>query len=225
MSDLCEGDEGNGPLRSVRLEVAQALSLTLPGPAAWSFMSPPFRSEDDLVPRREREGFREASVLILLHPARGGISFPVVERPGSMRHHAGQLALPGGALEPGESPLEAALRETEEEIGIRVPGSAVVGVLSEISALPSGYHVHPFIALLDEDLLYSLRREEAENLFEIPLASLTDPRSVSTFPMRWGDEDWSVPCYDFGGRPIWGLTAMILAEFKAILLPGRRGSA
>jgi 8-oxo-dGTP pyrophosphatase MutT (NUDIX family) len=179
-------------------------------------MAPPFRGDEGLVPRREREAFREASVLILLHPARDGFAFPLIERPGSLRHHAGQIALPGGALEQGESPLDAALRETEEEIGVRLPESSILGALSEISALPSGYHVHPFIAFVEEIPNYRLQREEVNDLFEIPLAALTDPASISTFPIRRDDKDWSVPCYDFGGRIVWGLTAMILAEFSRL---------
>ncbi len=196
--------------------IRQALLGPLPGIEAWRLMSPPFRGDEGLLPRPEREGFREASVLILLHPARDGLTFPLIERPGSLRHHAGQIAFPGGALEPGESPLDAALRETEEEIGVRLPESSVLGALSEISALPSGYHVHPFVAFTEDMPVYRLQREEVDDLFEIPLAALTDPASISTFAMRRADEDWSVPCYDFGGSIVWGLTAMILAEFARL---------
>lgn len=196
--------------------IRQALLGPLPGIDAWRLMSPPFRGDEGLLPRPEQEGFREASVLILLHPARDGLAFPLIERPGSLRHHAGQIAFPGGALEPGESPLDAALRETEEEIGVKLPESSILGALSEISALPSGYHVHPFVAFAEEMPVYRLQREEVDNLFEIPLAALTDPASISTFAMRRDDEDWSVPCYDFGGRIVWGLTAMILAEFARL---------
>ncbi|HWR12149.1 MAG TPA: CoA pyrophosphatase, partial [Rectinemataceae bacterium] len=197
--------------------IRQALLGPLPGIDAWRLMAPPFRGDEEFVPRREKEGFREASVLILLHPARDGFSFPLIERPGSLRHHAGQIAFPGGALEPGENPLDAALRETEEEIGVRLPESSILGALSEISALPSGYHVHPFIAFSGAMPVYRLQREEVSDLFEIPLAALTDPASVSTFPIRRDDKDWSVPCYDFGGRIVWGLTAMILAELGRLV--------
>ena len=134
-----------------------------------------------------------------------------------MRHHAGQIAFPGGALEPGESPMDAALRETEEEIGIRVPASAVLGTLSDIPALPSGYLVHPFIALAEETPVYRLQWEEVNDMFEISLAALTEQASISTFSLRHDDKDWLVPCYDFGGRIVWGLTAMILAEFGRLL--------
>ncbi len=208
------GDERMGDeCRSIR----QALLGTLPGIDAWRMMAPPFRGDEGLVPRREREGFREASVLILLHPSRDGFVFPLIERPGSLRQHAGQIALPGGALEPGESFLDAALRETEEEIGVRLPESSILGALSEISALPSGYHVHPFVAFAGEMPPYRLQVEEAKDLFEIPLAALTDPAFAATFPMRRDGKDWSVPCFDFRGRVVWGLTAMILAEFGQLL--------
>jgi len=208
---------GVGHWGEERRAIRQALLGPLPGIDAWRLMTPPFRGDEGLLPRPEREGFREASVLILLHPAQGGLSFPVIERPGGLRHHAGQIAFPGGALEPGERPLDAALRETEEEIGVRLPESSVLGALSEISALPSGYHVHPFVAFAGEMPVYRLQRGEVEDLFEIPLAALTNPASIATFPMRHGDKDWLVPCYDFGGRIVWGLTAMILSEFGRLL--------
>jgi len=207
------GERSSDECRAIR----QALLGPLPGIDAWRLMVPPFSGHEGLFPRREREGFREASVLILLHRTHGEFSFPLIERPGSLRHHAGQVAFPGGALEPGEGPLGAALRETEEEIGVRLPESSILGALSEISALPSGYHVHPFVAFAEEIPVYRLQREEVNDLFEIPLAALMDPASISTFSMRRGDRDWSVPCYDFGGRIVWGLTAMILAEFGRLL--------
>jgi len=180
-------------------------------------MLPPFRPAPNLGLEADRGGEREASVLILLHAEATGISFPLLERAAHLRHHAGQVSLPGGALEPGESALDAALRETEEEIGVRVPVAAVLGALSEISALPSGYRVHPFVALAPEIAPYRLQEGEVGGVFEAFLSVLLDPAAAGTFPLRREGCDWCVPCYRFGGKIVWGLTAMILAELRWLL--------
>jgi len=215
-----------------------ALSKPLPGEAAWAAMRPPYRQpaelSRDIASEDSGRGWREAAVLVLLHPTPAGLAFPLIERTHGLRHHAGQIALPGGALESGETPLEAALRETREEIGIAVPRADVVGALSDIRALPSGYVVHPFVALSGDIGELTLQPGEAAASFEATLADLLAERSVSTFTRRieGGDRedreqpardlqgrDWQVPCYRFGGNIVWGLTAMILAELAAAIRP------
>ncbi|HEY9053279.1 MAG TPA: CoA pyrophosphatase, partial [Rectinemataceae bacterium] len=179
-------------------------------------MLPPFRGGEGLELAPGREGERAAAVLILLHPSPRGFSFPLLERREHLRRHAGQVSLPGGALEPGESHREAALRETEEEIGVHVPPEYVLGALSEISALPSGYRVRPFVALVPTLAPYCIQEAEVRGFFEVSLAELLDPDSVGSLALRHEGKDWSVPCYRFGGKIVWGLTAMILAELKSL---------
>ena len=217
-----EAGLGEARLGEARRVLRLALSKPLPGEAAWAAMTPPLRGAAELSPGIAAEegggAWREAAVLILLHPTPAGLAFPLIERPGNMRHHAGQIAFPGGGLEPGEAALDAALREAREEIGATVPRADIVGALSDIAALPSGYVVHPFVALTRDIGELSLQPGEVAGSFEPTLAELFDDRAVSTFTRRWegGDRqarDRQVPCYRLGGKIVWGLTAMILAEF------------
>lgn len=210
--------------------VRRALAGPLPAMDAWMDMVPPYRREDDAILHHGAPGEREASVLVVLRPGPAGLCFPVLRRAAGLRHHAGQIALPGGALDPGETPERAALRETEEELGLRVPHHALLGRLSDISALPSGYRVHPFVAFLPEaPPPYRTHADESEEAFDIGLAELMEPACATHFSRHWEGRDWTVPCFRFGAAPgggpaapggglvVWGLTAMILAEFRAVL--------
>ncbi len=191
--------------------------MSLPGPSAWRLMLPPYIDESrQLAIRPKKEGEKDAAVLILLHPCEGGLSFPLLERPSQMRHHAGQIALPGGALEPNETPLDAALRETWEELGVAVQAASVRLSLSPIFALPSNYWVYPFMALVETTPSYTLTEQKASSSFEVPLSALLNSSSRSTFPLRRNGRLWEVPCFRFGDRIVWGLTAMILAEFAKL---------
>jgi 8-oxo-dGTP pyrophosphatase MutT (NUDIX family) len=188
--------------------------VSLPGPSAWRLMLPPFIDEaEPLALRPKREGERDAAVLILLHPQEGALRFPLLERPKEMRHHPGQIALPGGGLDAGETALEAALRETREELGVSVDAASIYGSLSPIFAHPSNYWVYPFAACVETLPGYKLNGGEASSFFEVSLPELLDPSNRSTFPLYRNGRTWDVPCFRFGGKIVWGLTAMILAEF------------
>ncbi len=191
--------------------------MSLPGPSAWRLMLPPFIEEaESLALRQKRGGERDAAVLILLHRGPRGPSFPLLERPEGMRHHPGQIALPGGGLEPNETALDAALRETREELGVTVTAASVHLSLSPIFVLPSKYLVHPFLACVETPPDYKLNGGEASSLFEVPLSNLLDSSSRSTFLLHRKGRTWDVPCFRFGDKIVWGLTAMILAEFAQL---------
>lgn len=194
------------------------LEKPLPGMDAWRTMLPPYRHGTRNDDRIGAGGLREASVLIALHAENDRIAFPLLVRSSELKHHAGQISLPGGSLEPGESPVEAALREMHEESGFVVTRGQVAGTLSDIVAAPSGYLVHPFVAVCEGPVGYHIDRNESVEVFDAYLDGLLDPANRSHFSRHWEGQDWTIPCFRLGGRIVWGLTAMILAEFAAVFV-------
>jgi 8-oxo-dGTP pyrophosphatase MutT (NUDIX family) len=133
------------------------------------------------------------------------------KRPATMKHHAGQVAYPGGRIEPGETPIETALRETWEEIGVTSEKIEVLGSLSELFVDVSGFLIQPFVGWLAEKPVFLLNSAEVEKVILFPLLQYKDRLEETELETVSGR--LKVPCFHFEGEVIWGATAMILAEF------------
>lgn len=149
----------------------------------------------------------------------GGAAFLLCRRASRMNRHAGQWALPGGRLDPGETPLDAALREVDEEIGLRLDGSAVVGWLDDYPTR-SGYVITPVVLWGGADP--DLRPEPAEvlALYRIGLHALRDGETrFISIP----ESDRPVVQVPLGNDLIHAPTGAVLHQFKLIGLEGRTG--
>ena len=141
-----------------------------------------------------------------------------MKRPDYDGAHGGQVSIPGGRLEPGENHTQAALREFEEETGISVSSSQLLGRLSELFIAPSGFLVKPFVACAQERPRFDPDPVEVEQIIELTVSALMSEATV-----RWGrvrldsDVQAETPYFDVEGHMVWGATAMILSEFKEIL--------
>ena len=132
-----------------------------------------------------------------------------------MKHHAGQIALPGGRIEIGETALETAFRETWEEIGITPNQIQILGSLSEIYVQVSRFQIHPFVGWLDKKPEFVINKNEVEKTISFPLKLITN--SFEEVELETFTGTLKVPCIRFEDEIIWGATAMILSEFFDLL--------
>src|SRR5947209_6300207 len=121
---------------------------------------------------------RSAVGLVVLDDEAGRACFVLTRRHGGLRRHAGQFALPGGRLDPGETPEVAALREIEEEIGLHLGPDAVLGWLDDF-ATRSGHLITPLVAWAGSDVVLQPSPDEVEAVYRVPLSDLDRPGNPS----------------------------------------------
>ena len=197
----------------------------LPGYAAHGEMAPfPARTDPAVISVEGRTG-RTAATLVLLYPDASGASCLVLtQRQPSLRKHGGQISLPGGRIEPGETPEDAARREAFEEVGVGLRGAGAPRVLGRLTPLyvpPSGFSVWPVVAALGARPAFRIQEAEVAALIEAPVAALLDPalrqRRRRALTENTAGE-FEVPFFAIGAHEVWGATAMMLAEFAAVVM-------
>ena len=201
------------PMLISALHIKKALSQSLPGAASHRKMLPLNRELEANV--KDQPNIKHSSVLLLLFIENEELNALLIKRPEHMKHHAGQIALPGGRIEKGETALETALRETREEIGVLPAEIEILGTLSELYVQVSKFQIHPFVGWLDKRPELKINQNEVEKTIAFPLKSMKD--SFSEIELRTITGPLSVPCYQYDGEIIWGATAMILSEIYDVL--------
>lgn len=159
----------------------------------------------------------KAGVLVLLYPWNDNLCLVLTKRTEEVRHHQAQISFPGGRQETGEDLVQTALRETDEELGVRPDSPRLLGMLTPLYIPPSNTCIHPVVAFLPERPEFVLSPKEVEEVIEVPLVHLRDPINLH-------EEVWTirgipvrVPFFLFEGNKIWGATAMVLAELLELL--------
>jgi 8-oxo-dGTP pyrophosphatase MutT (NUDIX family) len=137
----------------------------------------------------------------------------LTQRTDTLRRHAGQVAFPGGRLDPGEDEVEAALREAEEEIGLQPASVTVVGAVDRYRTV-TGYAVTPVLAAIAADLRFTPSPQEVASVFEVPLDHLLDPANQVRQDMMWRGIERRVYEIRWEDRRIWGATAAMIVNLS-----------
>lgn len=198
-----------------------SLGDTLPGEEAHLKMAPYKRDNAKTILKSDIEP-RIASVLLLLHAHEQSINFTLIKRPNYEGTHGGQISFPGGKLEQNETVKEAAIRETEEEIGIPKHEINILGELTQVYIPPSNFLISPFVGFIDTTPNYFPDEREVEQVLDISLNALLDDENVKTkkIPMnKYGKKKFFInaPYFELNNQTVWGATALVLSEFKEIV--------
>lgn len=197
-------------------KLRERLAMPLPGESAHDI----FRATPvgDVRPAFEhRTPPRPGGVIILLYED-GGVRFPLIKRPEYVGPHGGQVSLPGGKAEPGEDAVETALRECEEEIGVRPDQVDVLGKLSDFFVVASNFLVTPIIASLPGRPIFKPDPYEVSRILEASVHELVaDVLIKEKEILAAGRYRMKAPHFEIENEVVWGATAMMLSEFREVL--------
>lgn len=161
---------------------------------------------------------KPGSVLILLHETNGLVHFPLIKRPEYLGAHSGQISLPGGKAELNETPIETALREGEEEIGIKAEEVKVLGTLSNFFVIPSNFMVTPVIGIAKQEPIFKADAHEVERIIHGGLQDLLKADAIQQKEiLAAGRFTMSAPHFEIENEIVWGATAMMLNELRMLL--------
>lgn len=195
----------------------EVLKGPLPGPAAHELLRATPVGEVRPV-FEHKSPPKPGSVLILLYPDRGEIKFPLMKRPEYLGAHSGQISLPGGKAEPGETTVETALREGEEEIGLRPSDVEVIGTLSNFFVIPSNFIVTPVVGIAHAKPLFTPDPVEVVRVLEGSLSDLLREDAVSVREITAAKVyRLNAPHFLIDNEVVWGATAMILNELRMVM--------
>lgn len=172
-------------------------------------------SDNDLSNLEPRP--RPAAVLVPIVPRQTGLQVLLTLRSDHMPTHAGQIAFPGGKMEPQDATaLDTALREAEEEIGLLRGLATPLGYLDSYQT-GTGFRILPVVALIDPDMTLTVDPAEVADAFEVPLAFLMNPANHQRHSTEWRGATRHYYAMPWEDRYIWGATAGILRNMQETL--------
>ena len=202
------------------LTIESLLKEDLPGLQAHKLMAPYQRKSAKEV-MDNKEVVRHAATLMLIYPKGDRWFFALMLRPDYDGVHGGQVSFPGGKREEGESPLDNALREMEEEIGLDRNKVKVLGKLSDVYIPPSNMLVNPYVGMIDFEPDFIPDEREVEKVLEVPFEDLFNEDLIKNKKVqvsKYTDNPFfiEVPYFELCYETVWGATALMLIEFKMV---------
>ena len=156
--------------------------------------------------------FTPAAVLVAI-TERAAPGMLLLHRPSNMRAHPGQIAFPGGKIDPGESPTEAALREAHEELGIDAAQVRVIGT-GDVYRTHSGFEITPVLGVVPPDIKITPNPMEVAQWFEAPVAHVLDPANHEQQYVEWEGSMRAYYQIDWQEHQIWGVTAAVIVNLS-----------
>lgn len=185
--------------------------LRADAPLTWDHSDDDMNIKARMIP--EGVAPRPAAVLVGMTERDGALHVLLTQRHSQLAKHGGQIAFPGGRLDAGETPLDAALREAEEETGLARSFVEPLGYLDGYLTV-TGYFVTPVVALLRSGYALVPQPSEVDDIFDVPLAFLLDEQHRETHRREWQGLTRRYYAYPFPGRYIWGATAGMIKNLS-----------
>jgi 8-oxo-dGTP pyrophosphatase MutT (NUDIX family) len=193
--------------------LAEALGSALRPGEASQRLSPRLR-DGSSIPRPP--GLRQAAALLLLFVREDRPHVVLTLRASHLPYHADQVSLPGGRIEPDETPEAAALREAHEEIGVTPESVRIIGRLSAVFIPVSGFTLHVVVGMALAPPVFTPHAGEVARVLEVPLDDLMDPGCLKRDLWLREGRELDVPYFEIGDLKVWGATAMALGEFLSL---------
>ena len=159
----------------------------------------------------------QAAVLILLYLEDNEIYFFLTKRTDELKHHKGQISLPGGTQEGNEKLIDTALRETQEEIGINKTSISIIGTITPLFVPVTGFMIYPFIGYSLNKLNPKPDPVEVATIFSVNISDLLNKENRTTEQRNIRGYDVQVPYFKLNDYQVWGATSMILSEFRDLI--------
>jgi 8-oxo-dGTP pyrophosphatase MutT (NUDIX family) len=200
----------------------KGLNQPLPGKIAHHLMSPiPVDLERfDFDPKKNH---RKGAVLILLYPKDHNAFFPLIKRPDYQGVHSGQIAFPGGKMEPSDADeIQTALREASEEVGIYPDKVRILGKMSDLYIPASNFLVSPVLGFSETQPDFKAEEREVARIMPTAIQDLYLPEFRKQKLLEISpDIKIETPYFEVEKEIVWGATAMILSELLQIMNNGR----
>ncbi|RZP11964.1 MAG: CoA pyrophosphatase [Flavobacteriales bacterium] len=163
-----------------------------------------------------KNNLRFAATILLFYPIKKVLHFCLIRRRAIEKNvHSDQIAFPGGEIDKSDkSSWDAALREINEEIGVKQDQVIYITKLSKVFIPVSNFIVFPFMARTTKSPAFVINKKEVDYLIEVKLSMLLSKNSIGTAKIN----NRKVPIFDFDGEKVWGATAMVLSEARDLIL-------